>query len=125
MVAPTVDPQTRNAIVYVDLPKAARRARRACSRAASSSSARKRRSPCRRPRCVHARRLQLRLHGIEPDGKVTQVKVSTGRRVGDRVEIIGGLEPDARVVASGAAFLADGDLVRIVEPADGGSAKST
>jgi hypothetical protein len=35
--------------------------------------------------------------------------------VGDRVEITAGLEADTRLVASGAAFLADGDLVRIVE----------
>ena len=55
------------------------------------------------------------VHRIEPDGKVTQVKVSTGRRSGDRVEITGGLDAGARVVASGGAFLADGDSVRVVE----------
>jgi multidrug efflux pump subunit AcrA (membrane-fusion protein) len=55
------------------------------------------------------------VYRIEPDSRVSQVKVSTGRRVGDRVEITAGLEPETRVVASGAAFLADGDLVRIVE----------
>ena len=45
-----------------------------------------------------------------------QVKVTTGRRSGDRVEITGGLESGVRVVASGGAFLADGDTVRVVEP---------
>ena len=38
-----------------------------------------------------------------------------GRRVGDRVEITSGLAADARVVASGGAFLADGDTVKVVQ----------
>jgi hypothetical protein len=46
---------------------------------------------------------------LGPDAKVVQTKVETGRRVGDRVEITGGLAADARVVASGGGFLADGD----------------
>ena len=46
--------------------------------------------------------------------KVSQVKVGTGRRKGDRIEISGGLEVGQRVVTSGAAFLADGDSVRVV-----------
>ena len=53
MVAPTVDPQTRNGLVYVDLPARPRRAP-ACSRAASSPSAVRARSPCRRARCSSA-----------------------------------------------------------------------
>ncbi|HSH90870.1 MAG TPA: efflux transporter periplasmic adaptor subunit, partial [Ramlibacter sp.] len=48
------------------------------------------------------------------DSRATQLKVQTGRVVGDQVEILGGLPADARVVASGAGFLNDGDLVRIV-----------
>ena len=55
------------------------------------------------------------VYRIEPDGKVMQVKVSIGRRSGELVEITGGVEPGARVVASGGAFLADGDSVRVVE----------
>ena len=54
---------------------------------------------------------------VAPDAKVREVKVAVGRRVGDRVEITGGLEPGARVVASGGAFLSDGDTVRIVDGA--------
>jgi hypothetical protein len=41
--------------------------------------------------------------------------VGVGRRVGDRVEITSGLAADARVVASGGAFLADGDTVKVVQ----------
>ena len=54
---------------------------------------------------------------VGADSKVTQVKVGTGRRVGERIEITGGLPADARVVAAGGGFLADGDTVRVVEAA--------
>ena len=54
---------------------------------------------------------------VGPDAKVALTKVEVGRRVGDRVEILGGLPADARVVATGGGFLADGDLVRVVDAA--------
>ena len=59
------------------------------------------------------------------DSKVAQSKVSVGRRVGERVEITGGLDPAARVVASGAGFLADGDTVRVVDAPVRSSADSS
>jgi HlyD family secretion protein len=40
--------------------------------------------------------------------------VAVGQRQGDRVEITSGLDAQARVVASGTGFLADGDSVRVV-----------
>ena len=40
--------------------------------------------------------------------------MQVGRRLGDRIEITGGLEPGARVVLSGGAFLGDGDKVHVV-----------
>jgi hypothetical protein len=52
---------------------------------------------------------------VGPDSKVTQLKVGVGRRVGDRVEITSGLDPLAKVVAAGGGFLAEGDVVRVVE----------
>jgi len=51
---------------------------------------------------------------LADQNKVAQTKITTGRRLGDRVEVINGLEPDARVVASGAGFLVDGDTVRVL-----------
>ena len=52
---------------------------------------------------------------LEPDGSVRQLKVTTGRRFGDRVEILDGLAPDASIASAGAGFLNDGDLVRVVD----------
>ena len=48
--------------------------------------------------------------------KVSQVKVQLGQRTDDSFEILSGLKPDDRLVASGASFLADGDTVRVVQP---------
>jgi len=55
------------------------------------------------------------VYRVNPDNRVSQVKVQTGRVVGDRIEIVSGLAADARVVAAGAGFLNDGDLVRVAD----------
>jgi multidrug efflux pump subunit AcrA (membrane-fusion protein) len=51
--------------------------------------------------------------GLGEGDRVAQVKVETGRRADGRVEILSGLDSDARVVERGGAFLNDGDLVRV------------
>jgi hypothetical protein len=51
---------------------------------------------------------------LNPDNRVSAVKVQTGRVVADRVEISAGLPADTRIVASGGSFLNEGDLVRVV-----------
>lgn len=119
MVAPTVDPQTRNAIVYVDLPMGVDARADAPVRPGMFARGEFQLgtgSAMTLPQsAVLLRDGFSYVYRIEPDGKVMQVKVSIGRRSGDLVEITGGLEPGARVVASGGAFLADGDSVRVVE----------
>ena len=52
---------------------------------------------------------------LKDDSTVTRRTVVTGRRQGDRVELLSGLAGDARVVASGGAFLAEGVKVERVE----------
>ena len=48
------------------------------------------------------------------DSRAMRTKVAVGRRAEGRVEILSGLEPDAKVVASGGAFLSNGATVAIV-----------
>ncbi len=50
---------------------------------------------------------------------VRRANISLGLRSGDQVEVVSGLELNQRIVGSGAAFLQDGDLVRLLpdEPA--------
>jgi len=120
MVAPTVDPQTRLAIVYVDLPspggaRAGMFARGELDLGSSSALT------------LPASAVQLRegfstVFQVGPDDKVRQTKIAIGRRAGDRIEVTGGLAPDARVVVAGGGFLADGDTVRVVAAAPAGAA---
>ncbi|KAA8606865.1 hypothetical protein AL036_13045 [Salipiger aestuarii] len=46
---------------------------------------------------------------------VSRIRVETGRRQDDLVEIISGLSADMQIVESGGAFLSDGSIVRIAE----------
>ncbi|WP_245156418.1 efflux RND transporter periplasmic adaptor subunit [Agrilutibacter solisilvae] len=50
-----------------------------------------------------------------------QVRVQAGSSTDGVVEILDGLKPGARVVVDGAGFLADGDIVRVVDAPNGKS----
>ena len=56
---------------------------------------------------------------LHEDGsnKLSQVAVTTGRRQGGQIEIVKGLNSQDQVVVSGAGFLNDGDVVRVVTDA--------
>jgi hypothetical protein len=45
--------------------------------------------------------------------RVEQRNVHLGRRANKRVEVLSGLVADESVVETGAAFLSDGDVVRV------------
>ncbi len=114
MLAPTVDPQTRNALVYVDLERSPNARAGLFARGVFELG---RASAVTVPQSAIVLRDGFScVFRADPAGRVTQVKVETGRRVGDRVEIVSGVKAGDSVVATGAAFLADGDTVRIVAP---------
>ena len=54
------------------------------------------------------------VYRLGDDNRVAKIKVQTGRLSGDQIEITSALSADLRLVASGAGFLNDGDLVRVV-----------
>lgn len=112
MVAPTVNAGTRNGMVYVDLPApgAARAGMFARGEFVLGQSI----ALTLPQEAVLLRDGFSYVFTVGADQRVTRVKVQAGRRVGDRVEILGGLDPAARVVAAGAGFLGDGDTVRVV-----------
>ncbi|OON60826.1 efflux transporter periplasmic adaptor subunit [Massilia sp. KIM] len=115
-VAPSVDPQSRIALVYVDLPPALSPG--APLKAGMFASGRFRLGESTAltvPQSAIAVRDGFSyVFRLNRDSRVSQLKVGTGRRLGDRVEITQGLEPGAPIVVSGAGFLNDGDLVRNV-----------
>ena len=113
-VAPTVDAQSRVALVYVDLPPAlSANAPLKAGMFASGQFALGESAALTVPQqAVAVRDGFAYVFRLNADGRVSQLKVTTGRRLGDRVEVTGGLAPDALVVTTGAGFLNDGDLVR-------------
>ena len=114
MVAPSVDAQTRNALVYVDLPAATGSAR--AGMFAQGEIALGQSQALTVPQtAVVVRDGFSYVYTVGADQKVSQLKVQTGRQSGDRVEVTSGLKADARVVASGGAFLNHGDTVRVVD----------
>ncbi|QDL55278.1 efflux RND transporter periplasmic adaptor subunit [Rhodoferax aquaticus] len=57
------------------------------------------------------------VYRVGADNKVTQVKVQTGRVLGNQLEIQSGVQANDKLVASGGSFLSDGDTVKVVEQA--------
>jgi RND family efflux transporter MFP subunit len=115
MVAPSIDVQTRSALVYVDLPEQIGSAR-AGMFAKGDISLGQSQAMTVPQTAVVVRDGFSYVYTLGPDQKVTQVKVQTGRLSAERLEVLSGLKSDARVVASGGAFLNHGDTVRVVEP---------
>lgn len=115
-VAPSVDPQTRNGLVYVDLPvteavRAGMFARGEFELGRTPALTVPQASVVLREGFAYV----FRLENPQGDlGHVAQSKVQVGRRLGERLEIVSGLAPTARIVEAGAGFLADGDAVKIV-----------
>jgi len=112
MVAPTVDAQTRNALVYVDLP--AGNPLRAGMFVRGEVQVGQGTALTLPQSAVVLRDGFAYVYRVGADNRVAELKVEVGRRVGDRVEVVRGVAADMRLVASGAGFLADGDLVRVV-----------
>ena len=111
-VAPTVDAATRNGLVWVDLP--AGRGLRAGTFARGEFETGRSEAPTLPQTAVLLREGFSWVFVVGADNRVRQTKVTTGRRSGDRIEIVSPLPPEARIVVSGGGFLADGDLVRVV-----------
>ncbi len=111
-VAPAADPQTRNILVYVDLP------RHEALKANTFARGRFVLAPSQ-ALTVPAPAVVLRdghsyVFVVDAQNKVAQRKVQTGRRVSDVVEVLQGLQADERVAVQGAGFLNEGDLVKVV-----------
>jgi multidrug efflux pump subunit AcrA (membrane-fusion protein) len=114
MLGPTVDLQSRSALVYVDLPAPEKAAPAARAGMYASGEFQLGSAPAL---TVPQAAVVLRdgfsyVYRVNPDNRVSQLKVRTGRRQGTRLELVEGVAPDALLVVDGAGFLNDGDLVR-------------
>lgn len=123
MVAPTVDAQTRNALVYVDLAATpANGAVKAGMYARGEFALGSSKALTVPQQAVVVRDGFNYVFTVGKDNKVAQQKVEAGRRVGDQVEILKGLAAEATIAVAGAGFLNDGDTVRIAPAASGAPA---
>lgn len=112
VVGPTVDQQTRAALVYVDLPRNGTTAAKAGMFAQGEFDLGMSSALTVPQQAVVLRDGFSYVFRLNSDNRVSQLKVQTGRRLGERVEIIAGVTPETLLVVNGAGFLNDGDLVK-------------
>ena len=111
LVAPTMDSNTRNGLVYVSLPKDTPLKAGALARgeilleAADSLSL--------PDASVLTRDGYTFVYTVGDDRIAHLTRIATGARQRGRVEVTAGLRAQDRVVGAGAGFVKDGDLVRI------------
>jgi RND family efflux transporter MFP subunit len=116
MLGPTVDPASRNALIYVDLPASAVEAGARAGMFARGRIELGSTSALVLPQSAVVLRDGFSyVFRVDDQRKVLQTKVTLGRRYGDDVEILTGLKTGSHVVASGGGFLADGDIVKVIE----------
>ncbi|WP_047539650.1 efflux RND transporter periplasmic adaptor subunit [Methylotenera versatilis] len=128
-IAPSIDSQTRNALVYVDIPadtaKAGMYARGVFVLENTEAYTLPADAIVLRDGFAYAMQViakpvdknsPAQTDGLNPIAQIKQIKVNTGRRSGDLVELLDVEDQTLKnnFVASGGAFLADGDTVRVV-----------
>jgi len=123
MLAPTVDVATRNGLVYVDLLSAATTGQTLTSAFKPGMYARGEfdlgsTGAITVPQtAVVVRDGFSYVYRVGADNRVSQLKVQTGRVVGEQIEIQSGVKPEDKLVASGGSFLSEGDTVKVVSAA--------
>jgi RND family efflux transporter MFP subunit len=119
LISPIMDAQTRNALVYIDLPDIGTKGSaglkpgmfvRGSLEIGQSAVLTVPKS------AVTFRDGFSYVYRLLSDQRVERVKVQTGRITADRLEIISGLAANDNIVSAGAGFLSDGDRVRVVNP---------
>ena len=116
-VAPTVDAQTRQALVYVDLINAKKNPNFAAKAGmyAKGEFALGNSSALTVPsQAVVVRDGFSYVFELKAGSRVSQRKVAVGRRTAERTEITTGVNAETLIVAAGAGFLNDGDLVSVI-----------
>jgi len=119
LISPIMDAQTRNALVYIDLPGIGTKGSsglkpgmfiRGSLEIGQSTVLTVPKS------AVTFRDGFSYIYRLLSDQRVERVKVQTGRITADRIEIISGLAANDNIVSAGVGFLSDGDRVRVVNP---------
>ena len=112
-IAPSASETTRNILVYVDLPR--HNDLKAGTFARGSFALGQSETLTVPTPAIVVRDGNNFVFVVGADNKVAARQVRTGRRVGERVEVVEGLQVADRVAVQGAGFLNDGDLVKVVQ----------
>jgi RND family efflux transporter MFP subunit len=112
-VSPSIDAQTRTALVYADLEKPG--ALRAGMFAEGRLRVGKAEVTVIPRQSVVFRDGYPYVFVMGEGGKVLQRRIDSGPPQGDSVEVRSGLKDGEKVVARGAGFLSDGDIVKVVD----------
>lgn len=114
LLAPTVDAQTRTALVYVELAAGSNLQPGLFAKGEFELG---QTGGITLPQSAVVMRDGFAfIYPVNADKRVLQTKVQIGRTMGDRLEILTPLAAGTQVVATGAGFLNDGDLVRVATP---------
>ena len=116
IVSPSIDNLTRNGLAFVDLPKSSAKAGMYARGSFHLSQNKALTLPAN---AIVLREGFAYVMQVNADHRVKKIKVRLGRRSTDRIEITALKDGDlndlnADFVSAGGAFLADGDLVRVV-----------
>lgn len=116
LVSPMVNNQSRNALVYIDLPKGSAKPGMYLSGFIHVGEQAAQVLP--QSTVVFRDGMAYVFEVLSPnqDGiaKVIQHKVVVGRAVDDRVEVLQGVNAQAQYILTGGAFLNDGDTVKVI-----------
>jgi RND family efflux transporter MFP subunit len=113
MIAPTLNADTRTALIYIDLPRGS--AAKAGMYAQGRIELGQRDAVTVPQSAVVMRDGLSYVFEIGQDSIAAQRQVKTGRYEDGRIEILDGIAAEARIAASGGAFLNQGDLVNVVQ----------
>jgi RND family efflux transporter MFP subunit len=110
-VSPKADPATRNGIAYVDLPVDSDLL--AGMYVGGRFTLAERDALVVPESSIVIRDGNNYLMQVDAHNQVHEIKVATGRRHSEMLEVVGEIDPSARFVKSGGAFISDGDVVQI------------
>ncbi len=112
-ISPAINPQTRYGKVLVDLPNGSGLIAGMFARGTFQLTQQNAASMVLPQSAVVLRGGAAFVLAVGAEGRIHEQKVVTGRRLGEQIEIVSGLEKGVAVVESGGAFLVDGDVVRV------------
>lgn len=112
-VSPALDAQSRTGTIYADLPEPG--PLRAGMFAQGRIALGRAQALLVPNESVVRRDGRAYVFVVDGDNRVREQGIEVGAIHGDQIEVHGGLDAGTRVVARGAGFLGDGDVVRVVE----------